>query len=175
MASKNKKTGASFLEGVKAIHLGLPQSEKEEGQDARVSVLVFGIGEETYAIGVESTEGVVDCPRVSPLPSPPDGVIGVASVRGKITVVLDLSLRALQREDRRRLILLKGDAQLGLLADRVEGVLSLAPKQVRLSGKRNQNSQVENATPAELWPSRSYFKSEGREVPIIDTGRLAEI
>jgi purine-binding chemotaxis protein CheW len=175
MAGRKKNTGASFLEGLKAIHLGAPQSEKEEGRDARVSVLVFSIGDETYAIGVESTEGVVDCPRVSPLPSPPDGIIGVASIRGKITVVLDLSMRAPQREDRRRLILLRGDAQLGLLADRVEGVLSLTPKQVRPASKRNRNPQAGAAIADEVWPSQSYFKSEGREVPIIDTGRLAEL
>lgn len=173
MAGDNKKSGTSFLEGLKAIHLGLPDSEKDEGKDARVSVLVFGIGGGTYAIGVEGTEGVVDCPRTSPLPSPPDGVVGVTSVRGKITVVMDLSLGAAQREGRRRLILLKGDAQLGLLADRVEGVLSLTPRQVRPAGKRDQNSQ--GAALAESWPSQNYFRSEGREVPIIDTSRLAEL
>ena len=175
MASGKKRSGTSFLEGLKAIHLGLPDSEKDEGQDSRVSVLVFDIGEETYAIGVESTEGVVDCPRTSPLPSPPDGIVGVASVRGKITVVMDLSLGSAQREDRRRLILLKGDAQLGLLADRVEGVLSLNPRQVRPAGKRDQDSQGGSSSGAELWPSQNFFKSEGREVPIIDTSRLAEL
>ena len=175
MASGKKRSGTSFLEGLKAIHLGPPDSEKDEGKDSRVSVLVFDIGGQTYAIGVESTEGVVDCPRTSPLPSPPDGVVGVASVRGKITVVMDLSLGAAQREGRRRLILLKGDAQLGLLAERVEGVLSLTPRQVRPSDKRGQNSQGGASAEAEVWPSQNFFKSEGREVPIIDTSRLAEL
>jgi len=175
MASGKKRSGSSFLEGLKAIHLGLPDPGKDEGKDDRVSVLVFDIGGETYAIGVEGTEGVVDCPRTSPLPSPPDGIVGVASVRGKITVVMDLSLGAAQRDDRRRLILLKGDAQLGLLADRVEGVLSLAPRQIRPAGKRNQNSQGGAIVESEVWPSQNYFKSEGREVPIIDTSRLAEL
>ncbi len=170
MANSKKRSGTSFLEGLKAIHLGSPDAEKEDGKDARISVLVFSIGGEAYAIGVESTEGVVDCPKISPLPSPPDGIVGVTSVRGKITVAMDLSLGTSQREDRRRLILLRGDAQLGLLADRVEGVLSLAPRQVRSIGKRNQNDRAVAAS--EAWPSQSYFRSEGREVPIIDTTRL---
>ncbi|HVF88542.1 MAG TPA: chemotaxis protein CheW [Blastocatellia bacterium] len=165
----------SFLEGLKAIHLGSPDAEKEEAAVNHVSVLLFRIGGEPYAIGVESTEGVVDCPRISPLPSPPDGIVGVASIRGKITVVMDLSLGSAQPEDRRRLILLRGDAQLGLLADRVEGVLSLTPRQVRSSGTRRQDAQSEASAGSELWPSQNYFKSEGREVPIIDTSRLAEV
>ena len=137
-----------------------------------VSVLMFEVGGAPYAMGVEHTEGVVDCPRITPLPNPPDGVAGIASVRGRMTVVVDLGLKGGQEAARRRLILVKGDAQLGLLADRVEGVLLLEPKKVRpvAHGKESLTQQQ-----AEFgWPARSYFKSGRQRVPILDLERLGD-
>jgi chemotaxis signal transduction protein len=161
-AAKARKTTAVALE------LGHDQS------DARaelISVLIFEVGHAPYAIGVEHTEGVVDCPRITPLPNPPDGVIGIASVRGRMTVVMDLGLKASQ-EPRRRLILVKGDAQLGLLADRVEGVVVLEPKKVRpvAHGKDSLTQQRAHFG----WPASSYFKIDRQRVPILDVERLAE-
>jgi purine-binding chemotaxis protein CheW len=130
------------------------------------------VGGASYAIGVEHTEGVVDCPRITPLPNPPDGVAGIASVRGRMTVVMDLGPTSSEQQLRRRLILVKGDAQLGLLADRVEGVLALEPKKVRpvAHGKDFLTQQR-----AEFgWPVASYFKTGGRRVPILDVERLCE-
>ena len=77
------------------------------------------------------------------LPGPPDGVIGVTSVRGKMTVVMDLSLKANHKDEKRRLVLLKGDAQLGLLADHIDGVVVIKPDEVQLGptaqgGRRDQ-------------------------------------
>ena len=95
-----------------------------------LSVLKFEIGGKTMAVAVDKTEGVVDCPRITPLPSPPDGMVGVTSVRGRMTLVMDLSLEAVPRSGRRRLILLKGEGQLGLLADRVERPYSIAAGQL---------------------------------------------
>jgi len=111
------------------LELGAPQTPDDKSEF--LSVLLFDVGGSAYAIGVESTEGVVDCPRITPLPGPPDGVAGLTSVRGRMTVVLDLGARQLEHETKQRLILIKGDAQLGLLADRVEGVVALEPKKVR--------------------------------------------
>ena len=109
----------------------LELENKAEGKHDHLSVLMFEVGGASYAIEVEHTEGVVDCPRITPLPSPPDGVAGIASVRGRMTVVMDLGPKMMEQQLGRRLILVKGDAQLGLLADRVEGVLALEPKNVR--------------------------------------------
>lgn len=154
-----------------AVPLG-PGQDPREGKPELVSVLMFEVGGAPYAMGVEHTEGVVDCPRITPLPNPPDGVAGIASVRGRMTVVMDLGEKGRQEPASRRLILVKGDAQLGLLADRVEGVLPLEPKQVRpvAHGKESLTQQR-----AEFgWPARNYFKSGGQRVPILDLERLSE-
>lgn len=135
-----------------------------EAQPGGMSVLVFDIGEVKFAIGVDHTEGVVDCPRITPLPSPPDGVIGVTSVRGKMTLVFELDPVSANRPAKRRLILLKGDAQIGLIADRIDGVVSISP-----SGR--QAAKLRETK--EDWPVISSFKHAGATVRILDVEALA--
>jgi purine-binding chemotaxis protein CheW len=137
-----------------------------------VSVLLFEIGGDFFGIGVEHTEGVVDCPRLTPLPSAPDGMIGVTSVRGRMTLVIDLSLKANPGEGKPRLILLKGESQLGLLAERVEGILALEPEKL---GKRKSPDKSAGPAGEELWAAAAQFKHDGRIVPLLDVARLAEI
>jgi chemotaxis signal transduction protein len=154
-----------------AFPLEVGQDPGERKQEL-VSVLMFEVGGAPYAIGVEHTEGVVDCPRITPLPNPPDGVAGIAGVRGRMTVVMDLGMNVSQEPVRRRLILVKGDAQLGLLADRVEGVLALEPKKVRPVAHGKDSLTLQRVKFG--WPARSYFKSGRLRVPILDVERLCE-
>jgi chemotaxis signal transduction protein len=135
--------------------------------DGAVSLLLFETNRKRFAIGVEYTEGVVDCPSVSPLPSSPDGIIGVASVRGRMTLVMNLGGAATQQGFKRRLILLRGEAQLGLLADRVEGISAAKPS--KLVKPKTGGHQPEDLR----WPVRAFFKSEQGKVPVIDVERLA--
>ncbi|HLF85231.1 MAG TPA: chemotaxis protein CheW [Blastocatellia bacterium] len=154
-----------------ALPLELGQ-DPGEGKQELVSVLMFEVGGAPYAIGVEHTEGVVDCPRITPLPNPPDGVAGIASVRGRMTVVMDLGPNVSEQPARRRLILVKGDAQLGMLADRVEGVFALEPGKVRPVAHGKDSLTLQRAEFG--WPAGSYFKSGRQRVPILDLERLCE-
>ncbi|HKY04484.1 MAG TPA: chemotaxis protein CheW [Blastocatellia bacterium] len=173
-AKKDKGTKSSLMDALTAISLGLVRPDDDSKADGDLeSVLVFEIDGQLYSIAVENTEGVVHCPRISPLPSPPDGIVGVASVRGRITVVVDLSMKSNPKPSKQRLILLKGEAQLGLLADRLEGVVGLAPKQMKKSPARKKGEPAEVAKLD--WPVRSFFKHAGRDVPVIDTVQLNEI
>lgn len=148
------------------------ENKSAEGKHDHLSVLMFEVGGAFYSIEVEHTEGVVDCPRITPLPSPPDGVAGIASVRGRMTVVMDLGPKMSEQQLRRRLILVKGDAQLGLLADRVEGVLALERKNVRPVAHGKDFLTQHRAEFG--WPAVSYFKTDRRRVPILDLERLSE-
>jgi chemotaxis signal transduction protein len=165
---------------------GIQPPDSSQYDPNSVSVVLFSIGRRALAIAVENTEGVVDCPHISPLPSAPDAIVGVVSVRGRITLVLDASLEgALQgsrepsRESwKRRLILLRGDAQLGLLADQIQTVLSLGADETRQlpenrSGKRLLGG-ISGGVPG-IRLARSYFKHGGRKVPILDLGLLSEL
>jgi chemotaxis signal transduction protein len=124
--------------------------------------LLFEVGGREYSIEVGATEGVVDCPTVCPLPAPPDGVIGVASVRGRMTVVFDLSRESGASNNRRRLVLIKGDARLGLLTDRVYGVV--------LPGPRGLFSNKD----AKEWPTKAVFEYGKRRIGVLDVDRLLE-
>jgi len=150
------------------LELGFPASEEKSQQ---VPVLMFEVGGASYAIGVENTEGVVDCPRITPLPRPPDGVAGVTSVHGRMTIVMDLGSGAREDGSKQRLILVKGNAQLGLLADHIEGVLALEPKKVRpvAHGRSRLTSEKAEFN----WPAVSYFKNGRKRIPILDVERLA--
>lgn len=152
------------------LELTLPATGDEKNQF--VSVLMFEVGGSAYGIGVENTEGVVDCPRITPLPRPPDGVAGLASVHGRMTIVMNLGSKANEEPIKQRLILVKGNAQLGLMADRIEGVLALEPRKVRpvAHGRSRLTSEK-----AEFdWPASSYFKSGRKRIPIIDIDRLID-
>lgn len=171
--AKDKKTQRKRARiKIGPIPLILPTAEPADDKIAIASVLLFEIGDKAFAIGVENTEGVVDCPRISPLPSPPDGLAGVASVRGRMTLVMDLSLKANLSVSKRRLILIKGEAQLGLLAERVEGVIALESDNLRQIDKSPAARETNDDG---NWPARSYFTNGNRRVPIIDVERLVEI
>jgi chemotaxis signal transduction protein len=133
-----------------------------------LSVLLFGVGEELFAINVEQTEGVVDCPQVTPLPAAPDHFAGVSSVRGRMTIVIDLSDEKATRGKKRRLILIRGEAQMGLVADRIEGVVSLRPVLETRRGRKEEESL------AERWPASAHFRSGGRRASVLDLERLAD-
>ncbi|MBI3651521.1 MAG: chemotaxis protein CheW [Acidobacteria bacterium] len=137
----------------------------------QLSVLMLDIGEEVFAVSVETIEGVVDCPKLAPLPFPPEGIIGVASVRGRMTLVMNLSASnsSSQSVNRQRLVLLKGESQMGLLADRIEDVVTLARDAVESSGKRLGNKE-----PQPRWPVSGLFKNKERRIPILDCERLLE-
>ncbi len=134
-----------------------------------ISVLVFGVGEEVFAINVEQTEGVVDCPRVTPLPQSPEHFAGVSSVRGRMTILIDLGDRRAQNGKKQRLILIRSESQMGLVADRVEGVVSLTP-----SGESGRSKRDDAESISERWPAVAHFRSGGRAVPLLDLERLAE-
>ena len=149
------------------------KSSAPEDRPDILSVLKFDVCGEEFALKVADTEGVVDCPRIAPLPAPPEGLIGVASVRGRMTLVMDLGLGKAPTTERRRLVLVKGDAQLGLVADRVEGVVALPPKSIR---RRDFKKVYQDAaTGQRSWPASLYFKEGKRLIPILDIEALAHV
>lgn len=173
MAKTTDHTSALSRMAMGALPSGPGAPDPADGKSEIVSVLVFEVSGTQYAIGVENTEGVVDCPRITPLPSPPDGVAGVASVRGRMTVVMDLGSRTDEEPIKRRLLLVRGDAQMGLLADRIEGVVALEPRKIRPVAHGKDRLTAKHAKFG--WPARSYFKNGTLRVPIIDVERLAEL
>lgn len=93
-------------------------------------VIVFHVGEETYAVPLENVVEVARGAGITPLPGAERPVIGVTGWRGRILTVLDVSSTAVsQREpgaESRILVLGERHAAFGILASRIESVRRLA-------------------------------------------------
>jgi chemotaxis signal transduction protein len=169
MAKSKTSSTINALLRLAAIPVKLSPASDENDNPDQLSFLVFDISEECFALAVENIEGVVDCSRITPLPSPPDGIVGVTSVRGRMTLVMNLSASHTPGGSRQRLVLLKGESQLGLLADRIEDVVTLSAAHIDMLNRRvaEKNSQTR-------WVGNNYFKNRGRMIPVIDFDKLVE-
>ena len=85
-------------------------------------MLVFECGSELFAIDAADVDAVVEAGVTVPLPYPPAGVAGIASVRGSMRLVVCLGPEA--PAERGRLLALSCDRNLAIFADRVIGVVS---------------------------------------------------
>jgi chemotaxis signal transduction protein len=94
----------------------------EEGLRAMV---VFLAGGRLFAIAAEAVERVTERRFVAPLPSPPAGLLGVASIGGRMRLVVDPAADGARVEARSAFVVLHGDAQLALAADRVCAVITI--------------------------------------------------
>jgi purine-binding chemotaxis protein CheW len=103
----------------------LAREAPAEDQRERISVVPFMLGGSSYAIEILLVREVVDSGSIAPVPGAPPEFLGVTTYRGGMLGVIDLrvALGLASRPARARhlLILGDGDAELGLLADAVDG------------------------------------------------------
>lgn len=142
-------------------------SEEQDG--VKKSFLLFEIGDESFALPVETIESVIDCPRITPLPYAPEGIIGVTSIRGKIMLVMNLAENEELLAQKYRLILLQGEAQLGLLAHRIEDVVTVRVEDLHENTDRKKKSRKT------FWSANSYIENKQRLIPILNVEVLAEV
>jgi purine-binding chemotaxis protein CheW len=96
-----------------------------------LDLLEFRLASERYALETRHVQDVHPLRELTPLPCTPPFVLGIVNVRGRILPVLDLKkffdLPELGLTDLHRIILVRGnDLELGLLADVIVGVRSVA-------------------------------------------------
>lgn len=101
-------------------------------------VLAFSVADETYALPLRSVKEILKLHLVTEVPRAPADVLGIISVRGRITTVLDLRRRLRMPEQppnklTRILLVDDGREVLGLLVDRVMSVYRLRQEEVELS------------------------------------------
>jgi len=163
---------------LEALSLTLEGPDADDYDPGAVSILTFVRGNRTFGIEVSNTDGVVECPRITPLPIAPDGVVGVVSVRGRITIVIDAAMESARPETKVKLILARGEGQMGLLADQVQSVISLRREELekvpqgRVS-RRLLGAAAGGAKTVRL--AKVYFKYGGRKVPIVDLDLLLNL
>jgi purine-binding chemotaxis protein CheW len=67
--------------------------EPEEEEIVRIELLTFGVAQEEFAVRVSEVEEIVHYQSVTKVPTLPEYVVGISSLRGKIIPVIDLKTR----------------------------------------------------------------------------------
>jgi purine-binding chemotaxis protein CheW len=108
-----------------------------EAQGVR-EFLAFLLGPETYALPLSCVREIMRVPMITEVPRAPHEVLGIVSVRGQVTTLLDLRRKLRVAESpistRTRVLLVdQGDEILGLLCDRVLQVHRLSEEEVEMA------------------------------------------
>jgi purine-binding chemotaxis protein CheW len=114
----------------RAQALARPPQRLAAAEDV-IELLEFRLAQERYALESRWVREVSSFKELTPLPCCPPFVLGIVNVRGRILPVLDLKkffdLPEKGLTDLHRIILVGGnDLELGLLADTIVGVRSIA-------------------------------------------------
>lgn len=107
----------------------LAESRNEEERET-VSVLVFRVGGERYAVPIESVDHVLEARGLCPLPGAPRHVLGAVLSRMRVVPVLDLrqllGLEGGGMSDLTRVVVVGASEEFfGLAAEEVEGRVEL--------------------------------------------------
>lgn len=102
--------------------------------DRPEQMLEFTLGEETYCVGIDAVDEIVNLDEITALPETPPAVAGAMDLRGEMTVIvkpkqlLDVS----GESDSRQVIIFEseGDDRIGWLVDRVHRVRDTADAEV---------------------------------------------
>ncbi len=104
----------------------------EETPDFAVELLTFTLAKEDYAFKIEEVQEIIRPQRVTRIPKTEASLLGITSLRGKITPIIDLkkilSLDGDSAGDERKqkILILKGaKGAFGVLIDRIVGVIRL--------------------------------------------------
>jgi chemotaxis signal transduction protein len=130
-------------------------------------------GGQVFAVYAEEIEGVAEGLRPAPLPHAPRAVLGIVCVRGRMYTLLDpTALAGLQGVDSaapsledersvtpRFVVTLRGDEQLALAADHVEGAVEVPARALETS---------DHTTHA----LRATLQHGGARVLVLDPARL---
>jgi purine-binding chemotaxis protein CheW len=114
-----------------------PKQESSEAAGVR-EFLAFVVASESYALPLSCIREIMRVPSVTPVPRAPREVLGIISVRGQVTTLIDLRERldveVAPISSRTRVLLVdQGDEIMGLLCDRVKQVHRLSEQEVEMA------------------------------------------
>jgi len=101
-----------------------------------LELLSFRLGGEEYAVMVEDVREVLKVFYLTAVPNAPDYILGVMSLRGTMLPIIDLGkrlgIRAHTVDEKSRIIVVNADDEgVGLMVDRVSGVIRIHPDGVK--------------------------------------------
>ncbi len=101
-----------------------------------IEMLSFRLGEEEYAVAVDSVKEVLKNRDLTPVPNAPDYVLGIMALRGPVLPNIDLSKRLGlppgKKDEKSRIIVVSvNEENAGIQVDRVTGVIKIPTDAVR--------------------------------------------
>ena len=101
-------------------------------RDGSARLLVFRVGGERFAVELVLVDEVIDTPSVQPIPDAPEGVYGVATVRGELVTIYDphVVLHVEGRVDGTALLFARNGRRVALLVDDVYDAMTVAEDEV---------------------------------------------
>ncbi len=121
---------------VAAVQGETPGDENAKETSKEIELLSFRLGGEEYAVLVDDVREVLKIRELTAVPNTPEYILGVTSLRGTMLTVIDLGRRLgltpCARDDRARIVVVSPDDEdVGLLVDRVTGVLKIMPEGIK--------------------------------------------
>jgi purine-binding chemotaxis protein CheW len=130
-------------QAAESVHPAAPEktetpAEKgaEETQTQEIEMLSFQLSGEDYAVMVADVREVLKIRELTRVPNAPEYIQGVTSLRGTMLPVIDLCTRLgltpAERNEKARIIVVSTDDEdVGLIVDRVNGVVRALPESIK--------------------------------------------
>jgi purine-binding chemotaxis protein CheW len=130
---------APAVEAVPDTTVTIPVSSAgypEAMQQREIEMLSFRLGGEEYAVPVADVREVLKIIQLTIVPNTPNYILGVMSLRGTMLPIIDLCRRfglpAGDQDQKSRIVVVSSaDEEVGLLVDRVTGVFSILPDEIK--------------------------------------------
>ncbi len=113
-----------------------PVDESVDAPVQDMEMLAFRLGGEEYAVMVDDVREVLKPRGLTMVPNTPDYILGVISLRGTMLPIMDLCKRfgitPGARDEKSRIVVVNSDDEdVGLMVDRVTGVLKTTPEEIK--------------------------------------------
>ncbi|MEM9325108.1 MAG: chemotaxis protein CheW [Bacteroidota bacterium] len=148
--------------------------EIRELKGKKLLLIVFKLGGQEFAIEIDKTKEVVKTPEIAPMPHLPEHMIGVANVRGKVVLIMDLGRKfhiadgASKWEDPYSIVIQNAGYKIGLLVPEV-------PNTVMVEGSNiSTAAAIVTDTARDETYIKGIVKHEGRMIFFLDIEELVE-
>lgn len=121
---------------------------EKKGEDGLLQFLSFIVDDEEYALELSETSEVVKMREITEVPHAPLFIAGIISLRGEIIPVVSLQKRLGLKEkdissEARMVIAFHTDIKVGLIVDKIMGVLRIDPKTIESAPPAQQEAGAE--------------------------------
>ena len=120
----------------------------EKNSGAEKQLVVFTLGNESYAVDINTVKEIIQLQHVTKLPGTPPSVEGVINLRGSVIPVIDLRKRfemdQVERNKETRIVVVScGNSLVGVVVDSVAQVTRIPVESVESASSIFSKEQVE--------------------------------